>query len=191
MLKHLPKVISFVGTILMLWLDEWWTRSHPGDGSLTSHPFLIGLIAFFVVLLVASFLIPRSAQRALGLDSNIDADPDGWFDPDDSDPEQQEADRELKRITKMGDDPAAESAWQAWLAAERRREEACFVKRRARAGDSRERMTSYVSAIRGELAFDRSTIDPEDPEDSARAVVRRLEEELAWAEAELERMPNA
>ncbi len=188
-MKHLHKVVSTVVTLVLLLLDEWWTRSHPGDGSLAAHPFLVALIGFFFLLVVAAFALPRSAQRALGLDSGPEADADGWFDPDDSDPEQQqEADRELQRITKMGDDPAAEPAWQAWLAAERRREESRFVKRRARAGESRALMTSYVQAIRAELALDRSMIDAEDPEDSMRGDVKRLEEELAWAETELGRM---
>lgn len=185
-MKHLPNVLALVGMIVMLALDERWARTHPGAASFFSRPFILGWLGIMLAAAVVSVFLPRTTQRELGLDP--DEGSDGWFDIDDLDPEQREADRELKRITKLKDDPEAANAWQVWLAAERRREEARFVKRRARAGESRDLMKSYLAAIREELAADRSMLDAEDPEDSLHGQVRRLEEELAWAEAEFDRM---
>lgn len=174
---------------VVLWaVDESYVRSHPGAASVLGRD---GALSWIVLAIATAALVwavvPIAWSRLL---SALGRGEPRFFAPDASDTEQAAADEELQRITKMTDEEAAERAWQDWLAGERRREEARFVKRRGWASGSRASMRSYVKAIRAEIELDRSMVDPEDPDDSMRGDIRRLEEELAWAERELERMPN-
>lgn len=167
-------------------LDVTYTRSHPGAASLFRRD---GPLVWVLIVCGAGVFVWALASLAwLGLRSALGhADPP-YFTPDPNDTEQAAADAELQRINGMTDEAAAERAWRDWLIGERRREEARFVKRREWAGASRASMAGYVKAIRDEIALDRSMLDAEDPEDSLHGQVRRLEEELAWAEAEFDRM---
>lgn len=173
-----------VGVAIWL-LDEAYVRSHPGAEPLTGRNGVLSMaVAVAVIGMVAWVLAPVLWARLRGAAGHEETP---FFAPDPADMEQVEADAELERIGDLTDEDEYARAWNAWLVGERRREEARFVRRRERAQVSRDEMKRYVKEIRAELEFQRSMLDPKDPEDSTRDDVRRLEEELAWAEAEVER----
>lgn len=176
--------------VVVIWaLDQTWVRTHPGATSLLGREGPLSMMILAVLAGMVLWLsVPLLWQRLLGA---VGRGEPRFFAPDPADTEQVAADAELERITKMTDEAESDRAWQAWLVGERRREEARFVKRREWARASRAAMKSYVKAIRAEIELDRTMIDEDDPADSMRDDVKRLEEELVWAEAELERMPNS
>lgn len=172
---------------IAIWLlDDAYVRSHPGAVSLAKRDGLLPIAVGVTVLgLVAWGFLPvlwAKIRKAAGHEQVP------FFAPDPTDAEQAAADAELERIGDLTDEDEYARAWNAWLVGERRREEARFVRRRERAQVSRDETKRYVKEVRAELEFERSMLDPKDPEDSTRDDVRRLEEELAWAQAELERM---